>query len=55
MTSLSFPNLDLQLKVDPELKRIEGENKPEKHALRALFDGEIPDPVLWRTKAMQCE
>jgi asparagine synthase (glutamine-hydrolysing) len=20
-----------------------------------LFDGEIPDPVLWRTKAMQCE
>ena len=55
MTSLSFPNLDLQLKVDPELKRIEGDNKPEKHALRALFDGEIPDPVLWRTKAMQCE
>ena len=27
----------------------------EKHALRALFDGEIPAPVLWRTKAMQCE
>ena len=42
-------------KVDPELKRIEGESKPEKHALRVLFDGEIPDPVLWRTKAMQCE
>ena len=42
-------------KVDPELKRIEGENKPEKHALRMLFNGEIPDPVLWRTKAMQCE
>jgi len=20
-----------------------------------LFNGEIPDPVLWRTKAMQCE
>jgi len=41
--------------VNPELKRIEGENKPEKHALRALFNGEIPEPVLWRTKAMQCE
>lgn len=50
------PNvIDAVMQVDPELKRIEGENKPEKHALRALFDGEIPDPVLWRTKAMQCE
>jgi hypothetical protein len=43
------------MRVDPEYKRIEGEAKPEKHALRALFDGEIPEPVLWRTKAMQCE
>jgi asparagine synthase (glutamine-hydrolysing) len=41
--------------VDPEYKKIEGDSKPEKYALRALFDGEIPDPVLWRTKAMQCE
>jgi asparagine synthase (glutamine-hydrolysing) len=43
------------MRVDPELKRIDGEEKPEKHALRALFEGEIPAPVLWRTKAMQCE
>lgn len=50
------PNvIDAVMQVDPEYKRIEGEEKPEKHALRALFDGEIPDPVLWRTKAMQCE
>merc|ERR1712021_272580 len=50
------PNvIDTVMQVDPELKRIEGESKPEKHALRVLFDGEIPDPVLWRTKAMQCE
>lgn len=47
--------IDAVMEVDPEFKRIEGEAKPEKHALRALFDGEIPDPVLWRTKAMQCE
>jgi asparagine synthase (glutamine-hydrolysing) len=39
--------------VDPEYKRIDGETKPEKHALRALFDGEIPEPVLWRTKETQ--
>ena len=50
------PNvIDAVMQVDPEYKRIEGEEKPEKHALRALFDGEIPAPVLWRTKAMQCE
>lgn len=47
--------IDAVMQVDPEYKRIEGEAKPEKHALRALFDGEIPEPVLWRTKAMQCE
>ena len=39
--------------MDPEYKRIDGETKPEKHALRALFDGEIPEPVLWRTKETQ--
>ena len=45
------PNvIDAVMEVDPEYKRIEGEAKPEKHALRALFDGEIPAPVLWRTK-----
>lgn len=50
------PNvIDAVMEIDPEYKRIEGEAKPEKHALRALFDGEIPEPVLWRTKAMQCE
>ena len=47
--------IDAVMAVDPKYKTIEGEEKPEKHALRALFDGEIPDPVLWRTKAMQCE
>jgi len=47
--------IDAVMQVDPDYKRIVGEEKPEKHALRALFDGEIPDPVLWRTKAMQCE
>uniref|UniRef100_A0A7S0SB12 asparagine synthase (glutamine-hydrolyzing) n=1 Tax=Mantoniella antarctica TaxID=81844 RepID=A0A7S0SB12_9CHLO len=47
--------IDAVMQVDPEYKRIDGEAKPEKHALRALFDGEIPEPVLWRTKAMQCE
>jgi len=47
--------IDAVMEVDPKYKTIEGEAKPEKHALRALFDGEIPAPVLWRTKAMQCE
>jgi asparagine synthetase B (glutamine-hydrolysing) len=32
-----------------------GEVRPEKWALRKLFEGSIPHEVLWRTKAMQCE
>lgn len=40
--------------IDPELKMQRG-GKAEKHLLRALFEGEIPHDVLWRTKAMQCE
>lgn len=47
--------IDAVMTVDPKYKTIEGEEKPEKHALRMLFNGEMPDPVLWRTKAMQCE
>lgn len=43
------------MSVDAGLKEIKGEDRPEKWALRSLFDGEIPDAVLWRTKAMQCE
>jgi len=50
------PNvIDAVMAVSPSLKMIDGEARPEKWALRTLFDGEIPDPVLWRTKAMQCE
>ena len=47
--------IDAVMKVDPEFKMVTGERKYEKNALRALFDGEIPSSVLWRTKAMQCE
>jgi asparagine synthase (glutamine-hydrolysing) len=50
------PNvIDAVMAVDPALKMINGEERPEKWALRTLFEGEIPDAVLWRTKAMQCE
>lgn len=42
--------------VDPALKMHDPANgRMEKWALRALFDGEIPHEILWRTKAMQCE
>jgi len=47
--------IDAIMKVDPEFKMITQERKFEKNSLRALFDGEIPSSVLWRTKAMQCE
>jgi asparagine synthetase B (glutamine-hydrolysing) len=47
--------IDAIMKVDPEFKMITEERKFEKNSLRALFDGEIPSSVLWRTKAMQCE
>ena len=48
------------MSISPEYKVIKGDpgpnqERPEKAALRELFDGEIPAPVLWRTKAMQCE
>ena len=49
------PNvIDAVMAVSPSLKMISDE-RPEKWALRTLFDGEVPEPVLWRTKAMQCE
>jgi len=42
-------------KLDPTIK-MHVDGKMEKHALRALFDdGDIPQDVVWRTKAMQCE
>eukprot|EP00218_Dolichomastix_sp_CCMP3274_P009666 CAMPEP_0170138856 /NCGR_PEP_ID=MMETSP0033_2-20121228/5238_1 /TAXON_ID=195969 /ORGANISM="Dolichomastix tenuilepis, Strain CCMP3274" /LENGTH=575 /DNA_ID=CAMNT_0010374911 /DNA_START=24 /DNA_END=1751 /DNA_ORIENTATION=- len=47
--------------VNPEEKMILGSGsrdsggRPEKNALRVLFEGEVPEAVLWRTKAMQCE
>jgi len=40
--------------IDPSHKMHTAE-RIEKHAIRALFDGELPHEVLWRTKAMQCE
>jgi len=51
------------MNVDPSYKMIsglgvpnaDGTGRPEKCALRELFNGEIPESVLWRTKAMQCE
>jgi len=49
------PNvIDAVMAVSPSLKMISDE-RPEKWALRSLFEGEVPEPVLWRTKAMQCE
>mmetsp|Transcript_15095 Transcript_15095/g.36874 ORF Transcript_15095/g.36874 Transcript_15095/m.36874 type:complete len:604 (-) Transcript_15095:421-2232(-) len=50
------PNvIEAVMKVDPEQKMITKERMHEKYALRELFKGEIPESVLWRTKAMQCE
>jgi len=47
--------IDAVMKIDPELKTITKDRPAEKHALRAAFEGMIPENVLWRTKAMQCE
>jgi asparagine synthase (glutamine-hydrolysing) len=50
------PNvIDAVMKIDPEFKTITEERPAEKHALRAAFEGTMPESVLWRTKAMQCE
>lgn len=50
------PNvIDAIMKIDPNHKTITEERPAEKHALRAAFEGMIPNEVLWRTKAMQCE
>ena len=50
------PNvIDAVMKIDPNYKTIHAERPAEKHALRAAFQGTMPDEVLWRTKAMQCE
>lgn len=50
------PNvIDAVMKVDPEYKTITKDRPAEKHMLREAYQGDIPDPVLWRTKAMQCE
>ena len=42
------------LKVDPEEKLITKE-KCEKHFLRSMYKDILPEEVVWRTKAMQCE
>jgi len=42
------------MSIDAREKMIT-EQRPEKAALRELFVGEVPEEVLWRTKAMQCE
>lgn len=40
--------------IDPSHK-MHSDERIEKHVVRALFEGELPHEVLWRTKAMQCE
>jgi len=47
--------IDAIMKIDPIHKNITKERPSEKHALRKAFEGTMPDEVLWRTKAMQCE
>jgi len=47
--------IDEIMKIDPNHKTISDERPAEKHALREAFQGTMPDAVLWRTKAMQCE
>lgn len=47
--------IDEIMKIDPAHKYISEERPAEKHILRAAFQGMMPDEVLWRTKAMQCE
>lgn len=41
--------LDVAMAVDPA-KKMCGGGKIEKHILRAAFDGELPDEILWRQK-----
>eukprot|EP01128_Nolandella_sp_AFSM9_P002453 TRINITY_DN12826_c0_g1_i2.p1 TRINITY_DN12826_c0_g1~~TRINITY_DN12826_c0_g1_i2.p1 ORF type:complete len:557 (-),score=100.63 TRINITY_DN12826_c0_g1_i2:1200-2870(-) len=57
---LDLDFIDLAYSVDPKEKMIDMENnKIEKHFLREAFadcaDTRIPRPLLFRTKAMQCE
>lgn len=47
--------IDDIMTIDPAHKFIHDERPAEKHILRAAFQGTMPDEVLWRTKAMQCE
>lgn len=47
--------IDEIMKIDPAHKYISAERPAEKHILRAAFEGMMPEEVLWRTKAMQCE
>lgn len=47
--------IDEIMKIDPKYKFISEEQPAEKHILRAAFEGTMPNEVLWRTKAMQCE
>jgi asparagine synthase (glutamine-hydrolysing) len=43
------------MKINPKHKFIHDGRPAEKHILREAFQGTMPDEVLWRTKAMQCE
>lgn len=48
--------IDAVMRVAPEEKLINPEHRnSEKYFLRKLFEGKLPEAVLWRTKAMQCE
>lgn len=47
--------IDDIMMIDPAHKFIHDERPAEKHILREAFQGTMPDEVLWRTKAMQCE
>lgn len=50
------PNfIEKVMHIDPDHKTIHDERPAEKHILRAAFEGTMPESVLWRTKAMQCE
>ena len=44
--------IDAIMKIDPNHKTISDARPAEKHALRAAFQGTMPEEVLWRTKAM---
>jgi len=47
--------IDAIMTIDPIHKTINEGRPAEKHSLRQAFQGTMPDEVLWRTKAMQCE